>query len=100
MKREKERKRKKKREKKRERKRETGSITIDFGGETTEGGSYDYDASKTPTLTSISPSSGTPLGGGVLTMTGTAFGAKWGKVEIGGEKCDLITWGDTEITCK
>ena len=85
---------------KRRRKRETGSITIEFGGETTEGGSYDYDASKTPTLSSISPSSGTPLSGGVLTMTGTAFGAKWGKVTIGGEKCELITWSDTEITCK
>ena len=85
----------------RRRKRTTSSISISFGGETTTGGSYTYDAGKTPSLTSFTPASASPLGGGILTITGTAFGAKWGKVKIGEEaKCEMVTWADTEITCK
>ena len=84
----------------RRRKRSTSSITISFGGETTTGGSYTYDSSKTPSLTSFTPATASPLGGGILTITGTSFGAKWGKVKIGEAVCDLVTWADTSITCK
>ena len=51
-------------------------------------------------MTSFTPTSSTPLGGGVLTVVGTSFGAKWGKVDIGSSKCNILTWKDTEITCK
>ena len=84
----------------RRRKRQSDSISISFGNETVSGGNYNYDSSLTPTLTSFTPTSSTPLGGGVLTVVGTSFGAKWGKVDIGSSKCNILTWKDTEITCK
>jgi hypothetical protein len=34
-----------------------------------------------------------------LTLTGTGFGAKKGKVFIGGVAAKVTTWGDTSITC-
>ena len=82
------------------RKRSSNNIEINFGGQTTTGGSYNYEASKTPSLTSFTPASSTPLGGGILTIVGTNFGAKWGKVHIGSAKCELVTWITTQITCK
>ena len=83
------------------RRRSTSEISITVNDQTSSGGSYSYDAAKTPSLQTISPSSGSPLGGGVLTLTGTAFGVgKWGTVMIGDAKCPVLSWTDTEITCK
>ena len=81
--------------------RSASEISITVNSQTTSGGSYNYDAAKTPSLQTFSPTSGSPLGGGVLTLTGTAFGVgKWGNVKIGEAECEVLTWTDTEITCK
>ena len=81
------------------RKRSASSFEISINGASASGGGFNYDASLTPSLISISPTSSSPLGGGVLTITGSALGAKWGKVIIGSAPCSLLTWGDTEVTC-
>ena len=81
--------------------RSTSEISISVNNQTSSGGSYNYDAAKTPSLSSISPTSGSPLGGGELTLTGTSFGVGvWGKVKVGEAACDVLSWADTEITCK
>merc|ERR1712106_551167 len=49
--------------------------------------------------TAVSPSSSSPLGGDVLTIDGSAFGANWGKVLLGDNDCTIITWFPTQITC-
>merc|ERR1712106_837006 len=49
--------------------------------------------------TAVSPSSSSPLGGDVLTIDGSAFGANWGKVLLGDNECTIITWFPTQITC-
>ena len=35
-----------------------------------------------------------------ITLTGSGFGWKQGEVLIGAEKCKLLTWSNTEITCE
>ena len=81
--------------------RSTSEISISVNNQTNSGGSYNYDAAKTPSLSSISPTSGSPLGGGELTLTGTSFGVGvWGTVKLGEAECDVLTWADTQITCK
>ena len=81
------------------RRRSSTDIIIVLSGSTVTGGSYAYSASLTPVVASISPTSSSPLGGGLLTITGTAFGAAWGKVMLGDNKCPIVTWFDNAITC-
>ena len=47
------------------------------------GGSFNYDASLTPAVSAVSPTSSSVLGGDILTIDGTAFGAQWGQVSCG-----------------
>ena len=46
----------------------------------------------------VSPREGTV--GTQLTISGSGFGEKQGEVLIGPERCKVLAWGDTEITCK
>ena len=78
----------------------TGLVEITVNQETVSGGIFTYDGSVSPRVNSYSPTSALPLGGGILNITGTSFGAKWGKVFIGDVKCNLETWLTSSITCK
>ena len=80
-------------------KRSTADISITIGSSSISGGSCTYDASLTPTLSSVSPSSSSPLGGEVLHINGSALGAAWGKVLLGDNECTIIAWYPTYITC-
>ena len=79
--------------------RSGAGVEIAINGSSASGGSYSYSAALTPALTSLSPQSGSPLGGGVLTITGTALGAEWGRVTVAGARCKLLSWSDTQATC-
>jgi len=81
------------------RKRAAAEISIVIGSSSATGGSFNYDASLTPAVTAISPSTSSPLGGDVLTIDGSAFGANWGKVLLGENECTVLTWFPTQITC-
>merc|ERR1712013_35729 len=81
------------------RKRAAAEISIAIGSSSATGGSFNYDASLTPAVTAISPSTSSPLGGDVLTIDGSAFGANWGKVLLGENECTVLTWFPTQITC-
>ena len=51
----------------------------------------------------LNPAMGSPMGGDVLTITGTTFGyeSPFNMVTIGedGAVCDIISWVPTEVTC-
>ena len=49
-------------------------------------------------ITGVSPAEGTL--GTEVTITGSGFGEKTGEVLLGGEKCKVLDWSDTEITCE
>ena len=81
------------------RKRAASEISITIGSSTASGGSFNYDAALTPSVSSVSPTSSSPMGGDVLTIEGTAFGYTWGEVLLGDAKCTILTWFDAIITC-
>ena len=49
-------------------------------------------------ISSVSPAEGTV--GSMLTITGSDFGDKRGEVLIGTEKCQVLDWSDSRITCQ
>ncbi|WP_319642263.1 IPT/TIG domain-containing protein [Methanovulcanius yangii] len=49
-------------------------------------------------ITGVSPAEGTL--GTEVTITGSGFGGKTGEVLLGDEKCKVLDWSDTEITCE
>merc|ERR1712013_586049 len=56
----------------RRRKRALADLTVTVNGQTASAGSqYNYDASSTPTISTLDPVIGTPTGGETLTITGT-----------------------------
>eukprot|EP00090_Calanus_glacialis_P017096 TRINITY_DN2671_c0_g1_i4.p1 TRINITY_DN2671_c0_g1~~TRINITY_DN2671_c0_g1_i4.p1 ORF type:complete len:4502 (+),score=1148.36 TRINITY_DN2671_c0_g1_i4:1085-13507(+) len=81
------------------RKRSAAEISVTIGSSSTTGGSFNYDASLTPAVTAVSPSTSSPLGGDVLTIDGSAFGANWGKILLGDNECTVISWFPNQITC-
>jgi len=88
----------------RRRKRALADLTVTVNGQTASAGSqYNYDASSTPTISTLDPVIGTPTGGETLTITGTTFDyeSPFNSVTIGedGAVCEIITWTPTEITC-
>ena len=38
--------------------------------------------------------------GTLITMMGSGFGDKRGKVQLGTEACKILSWGDTIVTCE
>jgi hypothetical protein len=48
-------------------------------------------------ISDVSPLEGTV--GTEVTISGSGFGEKTGGVQLGGEKCKVLTWSDTRITC-
>ena len=88
----------------RRRKRALADLTVTLNGQTVSAsGQYNYDASSTPTITTLDPVTATPMGGDTLTITGTTFGyeSPFNTVTIGedGAVCLIIDWMPTEITC-
>ena len=81
------------------RRRSVSEISITLGSQSVTGGSFEYDSSLTPSVSSVSPTSSSPLGGDTLTVEGSAFGAQWGQVFLGDQECTIITWFPTIITC-
>ena len=79
--------------------RRSAGIEISLGSSTTSGGSFFYDASLTPEVSSVSPTQSSPLGGEVLTINGSALGALWGQVFLGDNECTIIGWFPSYITC-
>ena len=85
----------------RRRKRALAELSLTVNAQTASGGNYNYDASSTPTITNLSPTTSTPAGGDTLTITGTSFDYEsvFNKVTVGGEDCAIVTWVPTEVTC-
>ena len=80
-------------------KRAVSDIAINLGSLSATGGSFNYDASLTPSVSSVSPTSSAIMGGDVMSIEGSAFGYTWGKVLIGEAECKVLTWFDATITC-
>jgi hypothetical protein len=66
-------------------------------GVPSDGVTFTYEAPPTPTVSSISPASGSTAGGTQVTITGTNFGTTPGTVTIGGNGATLVSWSDTSI---
>lgn len=64
-------------------------------------GKVEYRDDATPTVTLLSPTSGTPTGGTTLTITGTGFGSDPSLVSVlvDGVACVAQTAAPTQITC-
>ena len=60
---------------------------------------FTYDASSTPTVTSLEPISSSPRGGIDLTINGTAFGETPGSVKLCNQACQITSWTDIQIVC-
>ena len=75
-------------------------VTNSDTGAATSTGGFTYTASiSTPTITSISPSSGSTAGGTSITITGTNFAAG-ATVSVGGNACtSVVVVSATSITC-
>ena len=80
-------------------KRAASEISVTIGSASATGGSFNYDASLTPSVSAVSQTSSAIMGGDVMSIEGTAFGYTWGKVLIGDAECTVLTWFDTTITC-
>ena len=50
------------------------------------------------TITALTPPEGTV--GTEFTITGTGFGDKRGKVDLGEENCKIVSWSETAVTCE
>ncbi|XP_071828580.1 fibrocystin-L-like isoform X3 [Apostichopus japonicus] len=60
---------------------------------------FSFLDSLTPTITSMSPSNSSVLGGENLTLSGSGFGTSGAEVTIGGNECDILSQDDSEIVC-
>ncbi|KAK3879633.1 hypothetical protein Pcinc_015818 [Petrolisthes cinctipes] len=81
----------------------TVSVSVEYNGKTaTLSNAFTYDSSLSASLTSVSPTSLSALGGEELTITGSNFGSDVGSVTLEGETdvpCNVSSWSDTSITC-
>lgn len=73
------------------------TVAVVSNGVTYASLTYTYDSSATPSITSISPSSGNP--GQTLTITGTGFGSGIIKVAVGDTDCTVTSSTSTQIEC-
>ncbi|KAJ8026005.1 Fibrocystin-L [Holothuria leucospilota] len=60
---------------------------------------FSFSDSLTPTITSMSPTNSSVLGGGNLTLTGSGFGTSDANVTINGKDCEILSQADSEILC-
>lgn len=58
-----------------------------------------FEASKSASLEEISVSISGVSGGDHFSLTGSNFGTE-GKVQIGTENCEILSWSDTEVSAK
>ncbi|MCL4448967.1 MAG: IPT/TIG domain-containing protein, partial [Actinobacteria bacterium] len=70
------------------------TVTVTTSGGTSSGVNYDYTTATSPTLSSISPTSGPAAGGTTVTLTGTNF-----VTTSGGTTVDFGTNAATSVTC-
>jgi hypothetical protein len=84
---------------------QVGSYTVNFVFNRADGGlgkiakSVIFSVASTPTVTSVSPTSGSTTGGTAITITGTNFAAG-ATVTLGGATCTNVTVvSATQITC-
>mgnify|MGYP002474484666 CR=1 FL=1 len=76
----------------------TSAVTVISNGVTfTSSATFTYDSSVSPSVTSISPVSGTS--GQALVITGTNFVNGQTSVTVGGTPCSVSTVSTTSITC-
>ncbi len=61
-------------------------------------GTFSYVA---PSISAISPTTGSTVGGTIVTVTGSSFGADTGSrsITIGGASCSVQSWSHTSIVC-
>jgi hypothetical protein len=54
-----------------------------------------------PSISAISPTTGSTVGGTIVTVTGSSFGADTGSriITIGGASCTVQSWSHTSIVC-
>uniref|UniRef100_UPI003AACF14E PKHD1 like 1, tandem duplicate 1 n=1 Tax=Centroberyx gerrardi TaxID=166262 RepID=UPI003AACF14E len=78
------------------------TVTVRVGDMSeTASGSFTYDNSLTPLITSMSPQTTTVIGHRVLTILGSNLGGQDNDsaVLVGGEECPIVQWTATNITC-
>ncbi|XP_050685917.1 fibrocystin-L-like isoform X2 [Eriocheir sinensis] len=74
-------------------------LVIQPGGDVAATLTYQYLASLTASVTSVSPKRGGTAGGTTLTIDGTGFADSGNVVTIGGSACDVQSESSTAITC-
>ncbi|KAG7233114.1 hypothetical protein INR49_007467 [Caranx melampygus] len=76
------------------------AVTVGNMSETSNS-SFTYDDNLTPQITAMSPNSTTVSGRRLLTVQGSNLGARdnGSMVLVGGAKCVIVEWTDTNITC-
>ncbi|XP_071946022.1 fibrocystin-L-like [Antedon mediterranea] len=60
---------------------------------------FTQDPALTPTISSISPTSSSVLGGGTIVILGSSYGTKEPMVTINKLECSVTSFNDTEIQC-
>jgi LPXTG-motif cell wall-anchored protein len=77
----------------------TASIVVTAGGQSNAANTLFTFVTPAPTVTAVSPTSGSTAGGSVITITGTNFG-NGSTVTVGGSACTSVTVvSATSITC-
>ena len=76
-----------------------GVIKIDKDSESTTGGHFSYSAAQTPIISSLDRTESSVLGGNTLKIVGQSLGMMWGTISIGENKCLILKWNDTSISC-
>lgn len=75
----------------------TVSVEITSNGVSYASNSYSYSLSSTPTITSISPTSG--FAGDILTIAGANLNGGVVTVTLGDADCSVLSYSSTEIQC-
>jgi hypothetical protein len=71
-------------------------VVLTVGGQASNSLSFSYNA---PTLSSLTPTSGSTAGGALLTVNGTNFGASGATITVGGTACPVTTQSHTAASC-
>ncbi|XP_068094022.1 fibrocystin-L-like isoform X1 [Hyperolius riggenbachi] len=76
---------------------QTVAVTIQIPSASYPALSYSYSEADTPTVTSVSPSTGPS--GTTITVSGTKFGSANATVAISNAPCTIVTISDTQLNC-
>jgi len=75
----------------------TVSVTDGTTVATSEAVAFTYQSSQTPSVASVSPSSGS---GGTVTISGSGFGLTNASVRVGAAECLVTSQTDTQVVCE